>query len=121
MDPWVKGYAVAEERGLSLEAHQAARLLRRSGPGSREQAADTGTYLLYIYMHPTDRMSKEDGRLTGGRFQFASDPVAFEVKYATTTYTKEVALTFRAGPVCGGGWGTANARRAIVREVFMVD
>ena len=46
-------------------------------------------------------MSKEDGRLTGGRFQFASDPVAFEVKYATTTYTKEVVLTFRAGPVCG--------------------
>ena len=60
-------------------------------------------------------MSKEDQRE-----EFASDPVAFEVKRSTTTtYQAEVTLTFRAGPGRGGGWGTANARRAIVREVFM--
>jgi len=111
---WLKNEGYPSKRikqlGSLAEAVQAQESRRRT----RERTC-------FIYMHPTNRMSKEDGRLTGGRFQFASDPVAFEVKYATTTYTKEVALTFRAGPVCGGGWGTANARRAIVREVFMVD
>ena len=40
---------------------------------AQEQAADTGTYL--FYMHPTDRLSKEDLE------EFDSDPVAFKVKY----------------------------------------
>jgi hypothetical protein len=40
---------------------------------AQEQAADTGTCV--FYMHPTDRLSKEDLE------EFASDPVAFKVKY----------------------------------------
>ena len=40
---------------------------------AQEQAADTGTCV--FYMHPTDRLSKEDLE------EFDSDPVAFKVKY----------------------------------------
>ena len=74
---WLKNEGYPSKRikqlGSLAEAVQAQESRRRT----RERTC-------FIYMHPTDRMSKEDGRLTGGRFQFASDPVAFEVKYATT-------------------------------------
>ena len=68
-------------------------------------------------MRPTDRMSKEDRRE-----EFASDPVAFEVKRSTTTTYQgsDSYVSCRSGSR-RRGWGTANARRAIVREVFMVD
>ena len=88
MDPWVKGYAKAT-LWLKNEGYPSKRIKQLGSLAEAVQAQEsrrrTRERTCFIYMHPTDRMSKEDGRLTGGRFQFASDPVAFEVKRSTTT------------------------------------
>ena len=71
MDPWVKGYAVAEDKLKSgVPRYVPSKRIKQLGSlaeavQAQEQAADTGTYL--FYMHPTDRLSKEDLE------EFASD------------------------------------------------
>ena len=66
---------MGEERGRS-EDRQTGSLPRPSGPGAKEEAEATGTYL--FKKHPSDRMSKEDLKERGDT---AAENDAYNVKY----------------------------------------